>query len=349
MPFVSPSNTPVPDTEYSVRCTAPHLALNGQGQVMFDGSLIGRGVVVSREANENVDREYASTSVTEVNIFRTVDGRWVGTVNVGPRSSDVATRSLVKHEAMFVTERSTLDALGDWFGSVCEMVAPVEADRAVTSALEMVYTALRRDRQSQDGDTGELAARPHLGVVSVAKGRSGPTLTAMLVPLFVFAGAILSCAPKRVAVEGTPSDVSRLEGEWVGAYSSFETGRHGDIGFLLEAGTDTAFGDVVMIPHTDHDVMPAIDEPYDPEFETRFLSQGLTIQFVAVAGTRVSGELSPYRDPDCGCQLRTLFEGVIKGDVIEGDFRSTHLDSGDVKHGEWRVTRKKPKELRDRR
>jgi hypothetical protein len=37
--------------------------------------------------------------------------------------------------------------------------------------------------------------------------------------------------------------------------------------------------------------------------------QELTIRFVAVEGGEVTGELDPYRDPDCDCRAYTRFRG----------------------------------------
>ncbi len=154
----------------------------------------------------------------------------------------------------------------------------------------------------------------------------------------VLAGA--GCATNPVPVEGPYADVSRLEGEWAGVYSSPESGRHGDIFFRLEPGRDTAMGRVVMIPHHDHEAMPIADEPFDPETEARMLAQGLEIQFVRVSGNRVEGELAPYSDPECGCRLRTTFTGVITGDEIEGTFASYHIEMGITQGGWWNVRRK---------
>ena len=59
-----------------------------------------------------------------------------------------------------------------------------------------------------------------------------------------------ACAanPSPVHVAGATSEIDRLAGEWTGEYTSVETGRSGSITFTLRAGSDTAFGDVVMIP-----------------------------------------------------------------------------------------------------
>src|SRR5258705_1052040 len=51
-----------------------------------------------------------------------------------------------------------------------------------------------------------------------------------------------------VPLVGRSADVAALAGEWAGEYSSVESGRSGSITFTLRAASDSAFGDVVMIP-----------------------------------------------------------------------------------------------------
>jgi hypothetical protein len=133
-------------------------------------------------------------------------------------------------------------------------------------------------------------------------------------------------------------DVTRLQGQWTGEYSSLESGRSGSIVFTLRAGSDTAFGDVIMIPaeavarpfgmEKDHELRPP---GYHPEL--------LTIRFVQVSGDKLMGDLDPYPDPQCGCQLWTTFTGTLKGDVLEGTYRSYHNQEQQTTTGRWRATR----------
>ena len=134
-----------------------------------------------------------------------------------------------------------------------------------------------------------------------------------------------ACAshPTPVHVVGSPSELTILAGTWEGEYGSAETGRSGSISFTLKAGTDTAFGDVVMVPRalapSPNDARSAV-----PSFPTT--PQVLPIAFVRIASHEVSGTLDPYKSPDCGCTLSTLFRGTIKGDRLEGTFTTTHSD-----------------------
>ena len=60
--------------------------------------------------------------------------------------------------------------------------------------------------------------------------------------------------------QGTPvplvGPTESLEGDWEGTYSSEQTGRTGSILFRLKAGTDSAYGDVVMIPVQTEEMLP---------------------------------------------------------------------------------------------
>jgi hypothetical protein len=160
----------------------------------------------------------------------------------------------------------------------------------------------------------------------------------VMVGLVILAAAS-ACATitARVPVEG-PS-VTELIGDWEGVYSSRETGRSGTILFRLHALADTAQGTVFM------ESKPS-DDPANtgvvrvPESARTPAATPLYIRFVVVRDLEVRGVLEPYRDPQCGCLLKTEFIGRIDGDVIEGTFKSEgegfhHLPAS----GEWRVKR----------
>ena len=119
-------------------------------------------------------------------------------------------------------------------------------------------------------------------------------------------------------------DVAALAGRWEGEYGSRETGRAGSILFTLEPGTDTAHGEVLMVPRELE--LPPSPRPGDPEGLDRRLAQppqALPISFVRATDGRVEGRLAPYRDPDCGCLLTTSFIGrLIDASTFEGTFTS---------------------------
>lgn len=163
--------------------------------------------------------------------------------------------------------------------------------------------------------------------------------------LAVFAASLatVACTPvvMKMPVSGPAPAVSRLVGEWQGDYSSVESGRRGIIAFRLRAGADTAEGDVIMQSRVDYD--PSAPNASIPWDAMRTTHQQLSIRFVFVSDTEVSGVLNPYRDPDCGCTLTTTFRGKLQGDVIEGTF---HSEGSGISHipqdGRWRVKRFTP-------
>jgi len=139
-----------------------------------------------------------------------------------------------------------------------------------------------------------------------------------------------------VPVVGAEADISRLTGEWLGDYSSAETGRSGSIVFTLTAGSDTATGDVVMTPQLARSAAAqATGQTVSPP-----ISQAINIRFVRISGGQVSGALAPYTDPACDCPLHTAFVGRLMGDTLSGTYTSRHDHSRDTQEGRWRVVRK---------
>jgi hypothetical protein len=141
-----------------------------------------------------------------------------------------------------------------------------------------------------------------------------------------------------VRLEGSPGDVASLAGEWVGEYSSAQSGRSGSIIFRLAAGRDTAFGDVLMIDS--RSAGAASVRTTDQAFREHS-SQLLRIAFVRIAGQRMAGALDPYTEPECHCTARTIFTGTVSKDVVEGTF-VTRDESGREQRGRWRASRQSP-------
>lgn len=165
-----------------------------------------------------------------------------------------------------------------------------------------------------------------------------------MVAVAVLAAAACVAAPEPVPVIGAAADIRALVGRWEGDYHSAATGRSGSIVFELTAEGDTARGEVVMIPRGWSEPLRAAGyrpgaEPGDPT-AGRAQPELLTIEFVRVADGRVSGTLTPYRDPECGCTLLTAFVGRMEGRGIEGTFTSRHAATGRTESGRWKVTRK---------
>ena len=152
---------------------------------------------------------------------------------------------------------------------------------------------------------------------------------------------VLACSanPAPVPVTGDAGDLEALAGEWAGEYGSTETSRSGSIVFRLEAGADTASGDVVMIPTGSRAPLHPMhgDEIAEQNIPA---TQLLTIQFVRVRGGQVAGELEPYHEPSCDCALHTTFTGRIEGDSVTGTYRSAGPAGERSTSGWWRVVRR---------
>jgi len=159
--------------------------------------------------------------------------------------------------------------------------------------------------------------------------RAAGTWCSMLVAL-----AACGAPGMPVPVQG---NLEPLVGDWVGEYWSADAARSGSIVFTLAAGRDTAMGDVMMVPAN---IEPATTPPRsdDPLLRTPRI---LKISFVRCEGSAVTGWLDPYPDPDTGEKTSTTFDGIIKGDKLEGTFVSILDLSGKRRTGKWMVTRKK--------
>jgi hypothetical protein len=164
-------------------------------------------------------------------------------------------------------------------------------------------------------------------------------MRAAFTTIIAAAGLFAACAPRPASVplRGNPADIAAMAGEWTGTYETLVGGdRSGEIMFSLGPGRDTASGYVIMNSITEPRPQPMHGYPA-PIHQ----SDQLAIAFVRAADGRITGQLEQYIDPHCGCRLRTTFVGRLRGDRIEGTFRSEHLDSGGITTGEWRVRRKR--------
>lgn len=149
----------------------------------------------------------------------------------------------------------------------------------------------------------------------------------------------LACAtaPSPFPVTGSPDDLRALAGEWHGEYGGSPTGRTGSVFFEIRPGSDTAHGDVVMLPQRSN-ISPAEAERLTMQ-SVRALAQVLTIRFVRIEGGSLSGRLDPYRDPDCNCTVVTTFLGHLNSpSTIDGTF-TTRGTGIPTRVGWWRATR----------
>lgn len=155
----------------------------------------------------------------------------------------------------------------------------------------------------------------------------------------------LGCSVRAPKTEVTADDfdLAPLVGEWTGEYSSRETGRTGDISFVLRAGEVSAFGRIEMVAREPETVVVPGDRPMVNGGLAIPMRQPLTIHFVRKEGNAVVGLLDPYTDPDCACKVRTSFQGVFTDSrTIEGTYKTTGVDLAHIPTGgHWKVTRAK--------
>lgn len=162
----------------------------------------------------------------------------------------------------------------------------------------------------------------------------------------------LSCssAPKSVAppigMQGEPKALEALVGRWEGTFSNPVTGRTGTIVFEVFSGKE-AHGDILMIPPGSSDPLRPAAKP-SAEETLRTMPKVLEINFFEAAGKGLTGTVGPYEDPECQCPGHTTFEGTLRGDSIDGTFRTEHFDadgrpdpSRPMTSGTWRVARTK--------
>lgn len=155
----------------------------------------------------------------------------------------------------------------------------------------------------------------------------------------------LGCSLRAPKTEVTADDfnLAPLVGKWTGEYSSRETGRAGDISFVLRAGEVAASGRIEMVAREPENVVVPADRPMVNGRLAIPARQLLTIHFVRKEGNGVVGLLDSYTDPDCACRVTTSFQGTFTDSrTIEGTYNTigadlAHMPTG----GHWKVTRAK--------
>ena len=172
--------------------------------------------------------------------------------------------------------------------------------------------------------------------------RKALIITVVLSLAFLFASCG-SSEPGPVKVIAAAEDLAPLTGEWTGTYDSATTSRTGSITFHLTEDPAGAHGDVVMVPKRDFVNDREQHPPQNPLYPHGMMSSAsvLTIDFVRIAGGKVTGKIAPYSDPDVPeAILETHFTGQVDGEWIEGTF-VTYSDHGvSPRRGTWRVHRK---------
>ena len=165
-----------------------------------------------------------------------------------------------------------------------------------------------------------------------------PALAALATALLAGVGCAVTHPPVPV-LDARPD----LAGVWEGTYESRETGRVGSVTLALTADGDSTVGEVVMVPRgAAVSVYPSDGRPGVTRWRWEGVArpQVLTIRFVHLMGGEVVGELDPYRDPDCGCLLRTTFRGEVEGDSVVGTFATEAEEPYHDAEGTWHARRR---------
>jgi hypothetical protein len=136
-----------------------------------------------------------------------------------------------------------------------------------------------------------------------------------------------------------PADLRALDGEWVGTYHADAAhGRGGAILFRLDGSEDVAQGCAIM-------------RVGGREAVEGFLMEGdlwshipperlLLVSFVHGPDGTVRGIFAPYPDPVCGCEMKTVLTGRMRGNVIEGTYVMEHASGAERIVGKWRAWRR---------
>jgi hypothetical protein len=165
--------------------------------------------------------------------------------------------------------------------------------------------------------------------------------------LLVTIATLSACTyrPNPIPLVATSRDeLTALQGSWSGEYSGTESGRSGTISFTLRSESDTAHGEVLMVPKGMHSPIQRASEGINVSGERlRPSTEMLTIAFARIRNGEVTGRLDPYRDPSCGCIVRTVFTGTLRdSSTLEGTFITSATGLYTPQHGDWRVKRVTP-------
>jgi len=183
--------------------------------------------------------------------------------------------------------------------------------------------------------TKEATIKPRNGVLAAS-----PLLLAVI-------GISCSSTPSpspapAIPTSGESRSFIALAGRWEGTYTNPVNGRTGTIVLEFSSSGKKARGDILMIPPGSTARKPSAEETL------RTMPRVLEINYINVTGDSLSGTVGPYEDPDTQCGAHTAFQGTVRGDSIEGTFRTECRDARGVpdpnlpsSSGTWSASRKK--------
>jgi hypothetical protein len=159
---------------------------------------------------------------------------------------------------------------------------------------------------------------------------------ALAAPLLLLA---CSTSPGPAALGSAPANLAALDGEWVGTYQSdVSHGRAGALMLRLNAAEDVAQGCAIMRVGGRDTVEGA---PMEGDLWSHVPPERLMlIVFSPGPEGTIRGSFAPYPDPVCGCEMKTVLTGRVRGNVMEGTYVMEHASGGERLLGTWRVTRR---------
>lgn len=141
-------------------------------------------------------------------------------------------------------------------------------------------------------------------------------------------------------VDASQADLTAIVGKWNGSFKNNDSQWSGTIVFSMEAGKDTAYGNVIMTPRGSTEPYYLAISGERVTIQPR-LDRFLTVSFVRVEGGAISGTLTPYFDPENSQVVTITFYGRIVDDAIVGTYKSSSANVFGERTGTWKVTREK--------
>lgn len=148
---------------------------------------------------------------------------------------------------------------------------------------------------------------------------------------------VMACAvqPTPEPTPSQPADLAAMNGHWIGEYSNSESGRSGSISMSLRSWSDSAAGDLVMVPRG---AAPLLAADVSSHVARGVSAEVLHLTFKRVSGGMVEATVEPYFSPDCACQVSMVLQGTPEKRLIAGEFVLMSA-RGLRQQGRWSVER----------
>lgn len=147
--------------------------------------------------------------------------------------------------------------------------------------------------------------------------------------------AACSVQPAPQLAPSQPADLAAMNGNWVGEYTNSETGRSGSIAMSLRSWSDSAAGDLVLVPNGSSPLL-AVDVA--GHVARGVSAEVLRLSFKPVAGGMVEATVEPYFSSDCTCAVTMVLQATPEKNLIAGEFVLSST-RGLRQQGKWSVSR----------